>query len=284
MMRAAVVALAALLAAPAPIQIAARSRSLQPGELVVLSITLAGAAEHLRVRAFDRDAAVYRDGDRTWRALVGIDLDVKPGTYPIAVEADEGAARTTYQLVVKPRLFRTRRLTVNEAFVTPPPSEQARIERDAALLASTWNASAAERLWTAPFIRPVPQEANSAFGTRSIFNGKPRNAHGGADFLSPAGTPIHAPNAGRIAVARDLYFSGNTVIIDHGMGLFSMLAHLSAIDVHEGDRVAAGQILGLVGATGRVTGPHLHWAVRAGGARVDPLSLLALLGKASISG
>jgi murein DD-endopeptidase MepM/ murein hydrolase activator NlpD len=284
MMRAAVVALAALLAAPAPIQIAARSRSLQPGELVVLSITLAGAAEHLRVRAFDRDAAVYRDGDRTWRALVGIDLDVKPGTYPIAVEADEGAARTTYQLVVKPRLFRTRRLTVNEAFVTPPPSEQARIERDAALLTSTWNASAAERLWTAPFIRPVPQEANSAFGTRSIFNGKPRNAHGGADFLSPAGTPIHAPNAGRIAVARDLYFSGNTVIIDHGMGLFSMLAHLSAIDVHEGDRVAAGQILGLVGATGRVTGPHLHWAVRAGGARVDPLSLLALLGKASISG
>ena len=78
-----------------------------------------------------------------------------------------------------------------------------------------------------PFVRPVPQEANSAFGTRSIFNGKPRNAHGGADFLSPAGTPIHAPNAGRVVVARDLYFSGNTVVIDHGLGLFSMLAHLS---------------------------------------------------------
>ena len=93
-------------------------------------------------------------------------------------------------------------------------------------------------------MRPVPQAANSAFGTRSIFNGKPRNAHGGADFLSPAGTPVHAPNAGRIAVARNLYFSGNTVIIDHGLGLFSMLAHLSAIDVHEGDRVTAGQVVG----------------------------------------
>jgi murein DD-endopeptidase MepM/ murein hydrolase activator NlpD len=127
-------------------------------------------------------------------------------------------------------------------------------------------------------VRPVPHEANSAFGTRSIFNGKPRNAHGGADFLSPGGTPIRAPNAGRIAVARDLYFSGNTVIIDHGLGLFSMLAHMSAIDVREGDVVKAGQVLGRVGATGRVTGPHLHWAVRAGGARVDPLSLLALLG------
>jgi murein DD-endopeptidase MepM/ murein hydrolase activator NlpD len=228
------------------------------------------------VRAFDRDVVAYPDGERTWRALVGVDLDVKPGTSHVTVEA--GAARAAYDLVIVPRLFRTRRLTVNEAFVTPPASEQARIDREAALLAGVWRSPAAERLWTAPFVRPVPQEANSAFGTRSIFNGKPRNSHGGADFLSPAGTPIHAPNAGRVAVARDLYFSGNTVIVDHGLGLFSMLAHMSAIEVREGDAVTAGQILGRVGATGRVTGPHLHWAVRASGARVDPLSLLALLG------
>jgi murein DD-endopeptidase MepM/ murein hydrolase activator NlpD len=272
-----------LVPAPASIHISARSRSLQPGELVVLSITLPEASGGIRVRAFDHDAAVFPDGDRAWRALVGIDLDVKPGTYPVTVEAGANASRgrATYDLVVTPRAFRTRRLTVNEAFVTPPPSEQGRINRDAALLADVWNGPAAERLWTAPFVRPVPQEANSAFGTRSIFNGKPRNAHGGADFLSPAGTPIQAPNAGRVAVARDLYFSGNTVIIDHGLGLFSTLAHLSAIDVLEGDRVTAGQMLGRVGATGRVTGPHLHWAVRAGGARVDPLSLLALLGRAA---
>ena len=127
-------------------------------------------------------------------------------------------------------------------------------------------------------MRPVPHDANSAFGTRSIFNGKPRNAHGGADFLSPGGTPVHAPNAGRVAIARSLYFSGNTVVIDHGLGLFSTLAHLSVIEVLEGDPVSAGQVVGLVGATGRVTGAHLHWAVRASGARVDPLSLLALLG------
>jgi murein DD-endopeptidase MepM/ murein hydrolase activator NlpD len=124
----------------------------------------------------------------------------------------------------------------------------------------------------------VPQPANSAFGTRSVFNGKPRNAHGGADFLSPGGTPVHAPNAGRVVVARNLYFAGNSVVIDHGAGLFSQLAHLSEMDVAEGDRVEAGQVVGRVGATGRVTGPHLHWAVRAAGARVDPLSLLAVLG------
>ena len=126
-------------------------------------------------------------------------------------------------------------------------------------------------------MRPVPGEANSAFGTRSIFNGKARNPHGGADFLSPSGTPIHAPNAGRQYVC-DLYFTGNTIVIDHGLGLFSMLAHLSSMDVAEGDRVVAGQVLGRVGATGRVTGPHLHWAVRATGACADPLSLLQLLG------
>ena len=269
-----------LLPAPAPIQISATSRSLQPGELVVVSIALTDASDHLRVRAFDHDVVAYTVGDRAWRAIVGIDLDVKPGTYAVTVESGNGVhrARASYDLIVKPRVFRTRRLTVNEAFVTPPPSEQERIDREAKLLAGVWNAPAAERLWTDPFVRPVPQEANSAFGTRSIFNGKPRNAHGGADFLSPAGTPIHAPSAGRIVVARHLYFSGNTVVIDHGLGLFSMLAHLSAIDVHEGDRVSTRQLLGRVGATGRVTGPHLHWAVRASGARVDPLSLLALLG------
>ena len=119
----------------------------------------------------------------------------------------------------------------------------------------------------------------SRFGTRSIFNGQARNPHSGADFMSPAGTPIQAPNAGRVALARDLYFSGNTIVIDHGLGVFSLLAHLSAFDVREGDTVAAGQVVGRVGATGRVTGPHLHWAVRVADARIDPLALLALLGE-----
>ena len=148
-----------------------------------------------------------------------------------------------------------------------------------ALLDAVWKAPVRERLWTTAFVPPVPGQANSAFGTRSIFNGKRRSAHGGADFVSPSGTPVRAPNAGHIVVARDLYFSGNTLVIDHGLGLFSTLAHLSAIDAREGDGVSAGQVVGRVGATGRVTGPHLHWAVRAGGARIDPLAVLALLGQ-----
>jgi murein DD-endopeptidase MepM/ murein hydrolase activator NlpD len=153
-----------------------------------------------------------------------------------------------------------------------------RIQRENALLQQVYASSDAARLWSAPFVRPVPQEANSAFGTRSVFNGEPRSPHAGTDFLSPAGTRVKAPNAGRVAIARELFFSGNTVVIDHGLGLFSLLAHLSRLDVHEGDLVERGALIGLVGATGRVTGPHLHWAVRAGDARVSALSLLALAG------
>jgi murein DD-endopeptidase MepM/ murein hydrolase activator NlpD len=267
------------------IEVTARSRSVQPGELVVLTIVPSSSIERLQLRAFDRELAAFRttaaapDAAPAWQALVGIDLDVKAGTYPVAIDADAGRFHTTYELVVAPKRFPTRRLTVNEAFVNPPASEQERIQRDAKLLESVWNTPSAERLWTAPFVRPVAEPANSRFGTRSIFNGVPRNPHGGADFLSPSGTPIHAPNAGRVAVARDLYFSGNTVVIDHGLGLFSMLAHLSAIDAREGDRVTTGEVVGRVGATGRVTGPHLHWAVRAAGARVDPIALLTLLGE-----
>jgi murein DD-endopeptidase MepM/ murein hydrolase activator NlpD len=276
-MRGAILALAAvvLLQQP-PLRVSARARAVRPGEVVVLEIAGGDSAAAVHVRAFDRDVPVYTLADGGRRALVGIDLDVRPGTYAASIDA--GGAHAAYDLVVARRAFRTRTLTVDPAFVTPPESARERIDREAKLLDQIWRASSSDRQWSAPFVRPVAEPANSAFGTRSVFNGQPRSAHGGADFLSPAGTPIHAPNAGRIVLARDLYFSGNTVVIDHGLGLFSMLAHLSAIDVHEGDAVEADQRIGLVGATGRVTGPHLHWAVRAGGARVDPLSLLAVLG------
>jgi len=265
------------LIALAAVQISLQARAVEPGELVVLTVVLPEHRDALRVHAFDRDAAAFAVDDRRWRALFGIDLDVKPGTYHVIVEAGGGLTATT-DLVVARHRFPTRRLTVDEGFVNPPPQLTDRIAQEAALLATTWHHRTPERLWSSPFVRPVPQPANSQFGTRSIFNGRPRGAHGGADFPSPAGTPIRAPNAGRIVIARDLYFTGNTVVIDHGLGIFSMLAHLSAMDVREGDLVEAEGAIGLVGATGRVTGPHLHWAVRVNGARVDPLSVLALLG------
>jgi len=259
--------------------LAPTARALQPGELVVMTITAPESVTGIHLRAFGREIPVYRVGTGTWQGLVGIDLAVKPATYVVSADAKSGARpiRATYSLKVVPRSFPTRVLKVDPALVNPPQEMEARILREAAEINGLWLHSAAERFWSGPFVPPVPNTVASQFGARSVYNGQARSPHSGADFPSPVGVPVKAPNAGRVVLAKDLYFTGNTVIVDHGLGLFSLLAHLSVIGVHEGDHVVAGQEIGKVGATGRVTGPHLHWAVRAGNARVDPISVLAVL-------
>ena len=256
------------------IHVSIDARAVAPGEVVALSVDTDSPVTSVHVRAFGHDWPGYRESATTWKTLIGIDLDTPAGAHVVTITADAGTQTTRYPLNVKARAFPTRRLTVDEAFVNPPAAEQERIAREAKELAALWDASTDSRLWTGAFVRPVPQAANSAFGSRSILNGSPRSPHGGADFASPAGTPIKAPNAGRVVLAKSLYYTGNTVVIDHGLGLFSLFAHLSATDVSTGEMVATGQRVGLVGSTGRVTGPHLHWAIRLNGARVDPLSLL----------
>lgn len=251
-----------------------RARSIRPGEVVLVTVT---SDSTVTVHAFNRDWPAYAaDGPARWHALVGIDLDTKPGRYDLVVQT--GGNVIHHALVVAPRAFPTRRLTVDPNLVHPPPEMAARAEREALHLHELWDHPAPRRLWTSAFVRPVPDPANSAFGTRSVYNGEPRSPHTGADFLSPTGRPVNAPNRGRVVLADALYFTGNTVIIDHGLGLFSLLAHLSEIAVKDGDIVEAGQVIGKVGATGRVTGPHLHWTVRLNNARVDPLSLLFATG------
>ena len=265
----------------ASIGVSARSRSLQPGELIVLTLTPSVAVDEVRVRVFGRDLPAFRVDARTWRALVGIDLDRAAGPYVAAIEGRTGknVLRGSHAFTIRPKQFRTRALTVDPDFVTPPADQDDRIVREANTLDRILNATSPDRWWDGAFVSPVRAAATSAFGSRSVFNGVARSPHSGADFPGAAGTPILAPNAGRVVLAGDLYFSGNTVILDHGLGLFSLMAHMSALSVSEGAVVAAGQVVGTVGATGRVTGPHLHWAVRLGGARVDPVSLLTLLGQ-----
>lgn len=271
-----VVAFGVAVAAQASLTVTHAARAVRPGELVVLTITAPAASVPVTVRAFGRDWPAHRGDAGTWRALIGIDLATKPGRHQVVVTS--GDARTSHPLVVQARTFPTRRLKVDPALVTPPPEARERIEREARELAAAWEASSAEPLWSGRFVDPVPDPANSAFGTHSVYNGVPRSQHSGADFASPTGRPVKAPNAGRVVLAGSRYFTGNTVLIDHGQGLFSLMAHLSEIDVKPGASVAAGDVVGKVGATGRVTGPHLHWTVRINGARIDPLSLLHVLG------
>lgn len=256
--------------------IALPAQPARPGDVVAVRVTAPRGATGVAVHTFKTTWPVYQEDATTWRALIGIDLDRRPGTYDVEAVVAEPAASTTRRLVVVARPFRTRTLTVAPDYVNPSPELMARITADAAFMTAAYEHSADTPAWTNGFIRPVPGRANSSFGTRSVFNGERRNPHAGTDFLSGTGTPIHAPAGGRIVAARDLFFTGNTVVIDHGLGVFSMLAHLSRLDVREGDAIDAGAVVGLVGATGRVTGPHLHWALRIGEARVDPLSALAL--------
>jgi murein DD-endopeptidase MepM/ murein hydrolase activator NlpD len=159
--------------------------------------------------------------------------------------------------------------------VNPPAAELPRIKAEADRVARVFASSSPEQLWRGAFTAPVTGPTTSTYGELSLFNGEPRSRHHGTDFRAPLGTPVVAPAGGRVALSADLYFAGGSVIIDHGSGVFSHLAHLSRRDVQDGAMVDTGQVIGQSGATGRVTGPHLHWSARIGPARIDPLSLLA---------
>ena len=265
--------------APATLTVAVTARAVQPGEVIRLDMTSGRPITAVTVRAFDNNIAAARVGG-DWRALVGIDLGVVAGPYLVTIDAtlDDGSQASHIEtLTVEAKDFPTRELRVAPRFVNPPPSQLQRIERERRQLGELFRAIGPEPGWRGSFVRPIEVSVISGFGVRSIYNGEPRAPHGGADFASPTGTPVLAPGGGRVVLAEPLYFTGETVVIDHGLGLVSLLAHLSRIDVRVGRDVVAGAQVGLVGATGRVTGPHLHWTVRLQGARVDPLSVIAAL-------
>jgi murein DD-endopeptidase MepM/ murein hydrolase activator NlpD len=239
---------------------------------------------HLSIKAFGRQFPAYAvEGSLKWNGLLGIDLETKPGQYEIKLNGtdEDGKSVIARSIVkIKAKKFPTRNLTVDPKFVTPPSDQLDRIKKERAIVNGIFARTTPERLWQGSFAVPVPGEVISAFGKRSVYNGIPRSPHTGTDFRGSTGTPIRAPNAGRIVLAANLYYSGNVVIIDHGLGLYSYFGHMSAFSVEDGASVSKGEIVGKVGATGRVTGPHLHWTVRLAGSRVDPLSLVDILDKA----
>ena len=262
-MRGPAVALAIVLAwgslrAQSQLDVSVNARDTRPGDVVVVTTRTDTPADDVTVHLFDHRIPVFRTDTLTWTAVAGIDLDVPPGTYTAVVHAlgPQGAHQASATLTIEPGRFPTRRLRVDPAFVDPPPDAVSRILSEADRLERLW-AGTGTRLWAGPFVAPVTGRPVGRFGARSVFNGQPRAPHAGEDYAHATGT---------------------TIVIDHGAGLFSLVAHLSAMNVAVGDRVTTGQRIGAVGATGRVTGPHLHWSVRLGGARVNPSSLLAALG------
>jgi murein DD-endopeptidase MepM/ murein hydrolase activator NlpD len=225
------------------------------------------------------DVPFFRRGDQ-WIATVGIDLDSRPGDHAVNVtfKYDDGRTRVVNEpVVVRTEQYPTTQLQVEDRYVELSPEDQARADREGAETSAIYDTFTPERYWTEAFEIPVRGAKDGRnFGHRRVFNGQPRAPHSGADLRATTGTPIYAANRGRVVLAKDLFYSGNAVFIDHGYGLYTTYLHLSKIDVAVGEIVERGQQLGLAGATGRVTGPHLHWGVRLLDARVDPFSLVRL--------
>jgi murein DD-endopeptidase MepM/ murein hydrolase activator NlpD len=218
-------------------------------------------------------------GDR-WLATVGVDLDSAPGDHAVDVTFayEDGRTRLMREpIVVRGEQYPTTELQVEERYVELSPEDQARADREAAETSAIYDTFTPERFWSDAFEVPVRGAKDGRnFGHRRVFNGQPRAPHSGADLRATTGTPIVAANRGRVVLAKELFFSGNAVYIDHGHGLYTTYLHLSKVDVAVGDIVERGQQLGLAGATGRVTGAHLHWGVRLLDARVDPFSLVRI--------
>jgi murein DD-endopeptidase MepM/ murein hydrolase activator NlpD len=252
--------------------------TVHPGDVARVDVGEIGSDEHITATVLGQQLRFHYDEQAgRWRALIGVDLDTKPGAYELRVQRSGTAAETTRTLRVEPKQFRVRRLRVAAEFVDPPAQALEQIAKDTALFAAAYR-RVSERKWTAPFILPVEGAPTSNFGTRSYYNGQRRTPHAGVDFVGETGTPVRAANRGEIVVSAPMYFTGNTIVVDYGDRVFSVFAHLSELRVKTGDMVEAQTIVGLVGATGRVTGPHLHWSVRLNGARVDPLSLVSVTG------
>ena len=237
-----------------------------PGGVVALSL---GAAPQ-RPQAHVGEVPLMVLGDASnWVALVGIPLSAKPGSAAIEVRGP-GHAELRVSYKIEPKQYAEQRLKVAPRTVDLSPEDLARYERER-VHQSEVIATFTDHLPAALRMRPpTPGVRSSSFGLRRVFNGQPRAPHSGMDIAAAAGTPVVAPAAGRVIDRGNYFFNGNTVWIDHGAGLLSMLCHLSAIDVEPGQQVAAGQRIGAVGATGRVTGPHLHWSLSLNRAMVDP--------------
>lgn len=213
-------------------------------------------------------------------AVVGFDLDVKPGVkaWQLAVlEPDRDPLTAKGKITLHRRDFPVQRLTVPPGMADLDPETERRALSEAERLQTLYRTITPQRLWRGAFTRPVGgTEPGTGFGARRIINGKPRMPHGGTDYAAPTGTPVVAVNAGRVALVAEFFFPGRLVAIDHGLGLYTLYFHLDSAAVSQGDMVERGQTIGTVGATGRATGPHLHFGAHVAGARIDPATLLVI--------
>lgn len=254
--------------------------SASQGSLLLAEISGAKPSQEFSAEWDSRPIPLWHEtpDSPTLRALLGVDLEKPAGRYDWKISwssADGKPLTCSLPVTVRTGKFPTERLTVEKQFVQPDPEQQKRAEEDQKKMKAIYNTVTPEVLWKGKFIVPLKGVTTGGnFGRRRVLNGEARSPHAGVDFPSPAGTPVYAAQSGKVVLAENLYYSGNTVVIDHGYGIHTLYAHLSEIGVHAGDSVEASAEIGKVGSTGRVTGPHLHWGLTINHARVNALQIV----------
>jgi murein DD-endopeptidase MepM/ murein hydrolase activator NlpD len=252
---------------------------LAPGSPCLFKVELEGSPAAVHGKWQGHEIAFFPVGPHLWYGLAGIDVEAKPGDYKLDLEAtlpDGKRVQEERSVIVEPAKYKTETLRVPDRYVQPDAETLRRIAADKEIKNIAFAHQIAEPEWSGTFEVPVQTTVSEGFGTRRTFNGKLASIHRGLDFHAKAGSPVAAANSGEVVLARELFYEGNCVIIDHGQQFMTIYMHLSKLEVSEGDKVEKGQQIGLSGATGRATGPHLHLAVRWQGAYLDPAQLLAL--------
>jgi murein DD-endopeptidase MepM/ murein hydrolase activator NlpD len=246
--------------------------SLVPGGILITPID--SPATRTPVVTYNGNRALVLRSEDRWVAIVGLPLTITPGHASIGVQSGD-APEVPVEFDVGNKQYSVQSLKVAPGKVDLSPEDAARSEKDTARIHAALATYSTSPPTTLRLLQPVPGTRSSSYGLRRVFNNQPRNPHTGMDIAAPAGTPIKAAADGQVLDAGNFFFAGNTVIVDHGEGLITMYCHLSQIAVQVGDHLKRGDVLGKVGATGRVTGPHLHWAVALNQTLVDPALFLA---------
>jgi len=264
-------------AEPPPVSdIAFSTQEMARGDIILLKIK-AGREEKPRVTWMAKEIAlVYSEAGAAWQGFMAADLNQKKGTYSVTVRTTSSGIEKSFDIRVIDKDYGVRNLTLPKEKVELDAESLKRVKAETAVVSALWGAPEPSPAWSGIFLMPVDGDVVGTFGKRSIINNLERSPHTGVDQKGSTGTPVRTINNGRIVLIADHFFTGNSIYVDHGGGIISMYFHLDKVLVNDGDAVVKGQTIGLVGATGRVTGPHLHWGVRVNGSRVNPLTLIDL--------